>query len=87
MSLHEPLRPRWCCLACGRPWPCGTRQRQLIASYADAYASLDLFLTQQFVIAAQDLPATPAGTLFRQFLGWRAELLQLPGGPDHRALN
>jgi hypothetical protein len=27
--LHGPARPAWTCLACGEPWPCPVRKRQL----------------------------------------------------------
>jgi hypothetical protein len=70
MSVHNPLRPSWRCGGCGDPWPCATRQQQLVAEYDNAIVSLHLYLTAVFVDAVQDAPTAPAGELYRRFLGW-----------------
>ncbi|HLL65953.1 MAG TPA: flavin reductase [Micromonosporaceae bacterium] len=70
MSMHLPVRPGWMCAACALPWPCPSRQRQLLAEYEGARVSLMLYLAGHFVDACADLPGTPAGTLYRRFLGW-----------------
>jgi len=64
--MHVPVRPVWTCAACGRPWPCPSRQRQLLAEYADARVSLSVFLSACFVQACADLAAMPAGVLYRR---------------------
>lgn len=76
MSMHVPVRPVWSCAACGRPWPCLSRQRQLLAEYADARVSLSLslYLSGCFVQACADLGTTPAGLLYRRFFTWPCEM-------------
>jgi hypothetical protein len=74
MSMHVPIRPVWTCAACGRPWPCPSRQRQLLAEYTDARVSLSVFLSACFVQACADLAAVPAGVLYRRFLTWPHEM-------------
>lgn len=74
MSMHVPVRPVWTCAACGQPWPCPTRQRQLLAEYTDARVSLSLYLSGCFVQACADLGAIPAGILYRRFFAWPYEM-------------
>ncbi|HET6483802.1 MAG TPA: flavin reductase [Actinoplanes sp.] len=69
-----PVRAVWICAACGRAWPCPSRQRQLLAEYAEARVSLSLFLSACLVQACVDLATTPAGLLYRRFLTWRGEM-------------
>ena len=78
MSIHLPIRPGWTCGACGRPWPCPTRQRELLAEYEGARVSLMLHLAGCFVEASADLPTAAAGALYRRFFGW-------PGHPPRNA--
>lgn len=74
MSMHLPIRPDWTCAACGVPWPCPTRKRQLIAAYQGAYVSMMLHLSSYFIDACADMPLTASGSLHRRFLGWPAEM-------------
>jgi hypothetical protein len=73
MSMHLPVRPAWSCAACGQPWPCPSRQRQLLAEYADAWVSLSLYLSGCLVQACADFGAVSAGLLCWRFFTW-------PGG-------
>jgi hypothetical protein len=70
MSAHQPMAESWVCLACGLPWPCLTRRRQLLGQYADAPASLALVLGSALIEACADLGDVPAGQLHAQFVGW-----------------
>lgn len=70
MTAHAPMAQSWLCLGCSRPWPCATRQRQLLAQYQDAPASLALVLSSALVEACADLREIPAGDLHDQFVGW-----------------
>jgi hypothetical protein len=72
MSMHQPIRPDWDCAACGDPWPCPTRKRQLTAEYHRTPVSMMLYLSGYFVEACQDLPHLPAGALHARFLRWPA---------------
>jgi hypothetical protein len=70
MTSHVPMAQSWFCLGCSLPWPCATRQRQLLAQYQDAPASLALVLSSALVEACADLREVPAGALHDQFVGW-----------------
>jgi len=70
VSVHNPVRPLWTCSGCGDPWPCVSRQRQLLAEYGRAPVALAIYMTALFVDAVCDLPRTPAGELYQRFLGW-----------------
>ncbi|MEV4411369.1 flavin reductase [Catellatospora sp. NPDC049609] len=74
MSMHVPIRPDWICAACGLPWPCMTRKRQLVTEYHGAYVSMMLHLSGFFIEACQAMPVVASGVLHRRFLGWRCEL-------------
>ncbi|MEH0846176.1 hypothetical protein V6U81_27735 [Micromonospora sp. CPCC 205711] len=70
MTTHGPVMPTWSCGGCGLPWPCPIRRRELRAEYTDAPVSLALYLGAYLVQATEDMPWTPAGVLYRRFLGW-----------------
>jgi len=70
VTTHLPIRPGWLCAGCGDRWPCRTRRRQLLAEYEGATVSLSLLMTAYFVDAANDLPLTQSGDLYRRFHGW-----------------
>lgn len=74
MSMHLPVRPDWTCRGCGGPWPCPTRQRELLAEYQGARVSLMLYLSGCFTQACVDLPMVASGRLYHRFLGWAAGL-------------
>jgi len=71
VSDHNAVRPSWVCLGCSDPWPCPSRQRQLLAEYDRSPVSLILYLNALFVAACMDLPHVPAGELHARFLGFR----------------
>jgi hypothetical protein len=84
MSMHQPVRPAWTCAACGQPWPCLSRQRQLLAEFSNARVSLSLYLSGCLVQACADLGAMPAGLLYRRFFTWSGEVASdaaRSGGP------
>ena len=68
--MHVPVRPGWQCGACGLPWPCGTRRRQLLAEYDGAFVSLAVLMGSYLVDASVELPSERAGDLYDRFLGW-----------------
>jgi hypothetical protein len=70
VSVHLPARPSWICQACGAPWPCRSRQGELVAEFDGARVSLALFLAGCFVEAARDQPQITAGQLYLRFIGW-----------------
>ncbi|MCW2642162.1 MAG: hypothetical protein JWP76_4468 [Dactylosporangium sp.] len=70
MSDHNAVRPDWLCGGCGQPWPCRTRQVQLLAEYDGALVSLALLMGTYFCDGAQELPDARAGDLYARFLGW-----------------
>ncbi|MEV5818949.1 hypothetical protein ABUL04_27015 [Micromonospora harpali] len=73
---HTPLRPLWCCRACGQPWPCAEARLLLKADYAGNAIGLSIYLCGMFYEAARDLyrlnpddgPA-PAD-LYARFVAW-----------------
>ncbi|SBT54162.1 hypothetical protein [Micromonospora narathiwatensis] len=73
---HTPLRPMWCCRACGQPWPCPQARLLLKAEYAENQIGLSIYLCGMLYAAARDLyqlhpddgPA-PAD-LFTRFVAW-----------------
>ncbi|MFF5175969.1 hypothetical protein ACFY3U_25545 [Micromonospora sp. NPDC000089] len=73
---HTPLRPMWCCRACGQPWPCGRARLLLKTEYADNPIGLSLYLCGLLYEAARDLYRLhpddgPSPTeLFDRFVAW-----------------
>jgi hypothetical protein len=53
-----------------QPWPCPTRQEQLLAEYGASRVSLSLYLSSCLVEASHDLPHDQAGAHYFRFLGW-----------------
>jgi hypothetical protein len=70
MSDHNPARPSWVCNACAEPWPCATRQRQLLAEFDGSFVSLLMYLSTRFQEAAQEQPDALAGDLYGRFILW-----------------
>nr|WP_233166691.1 hypothetical protein [Micromonospora sp. Rc5] len=50
---HTPLRPLWCCRACGQPWPCAEARLLLKADYAGNAIGLSIYLCGMFYEAAR----------------------------------
>lgn len=67
---HTPIRGAWTCATCDVPWPCESARGRLRDEYDGASVSLALYLAACMVEAADQLPATPSGELYRRFLGW-----------------
>lgn len=70
MTGHVPRCPSWTCVGCGEEWPCQLRRLELLAEYANAWVSLNIYMAGQFVQACADLPDEPAGVLHGRFFGW-----------------
>ena len=73
---HTPLRPLWCCRACGQPWPCAPARLLLTREYADNPVGLSIYLSGLFYEATRDLyrlnpddGASPRD-LFARFVAW-----------------
>jgi hypothetical protein len=70
-SDHRPRRPYWSCQWCSTPWPCGSAQDSLLATYDGATVSLCLFMGQMLVEACIDLGnSVGGGDLYDRFLVW-----------------
>ncbi|MFG1869904.1 hypothetical protein [Micromonospora arborensis] len=73
---HTPLRPMWCCRACGGPWPCATARLVLKAEHEHDLIGLAIYLCGQLHEATRDLyrlnPNEAPGpqALFARFVGW-----------------
>lgn len=65
---HQPARPSWDCVACGRPWPCDPA-REHLAGRLDAIG-LAMYAWDRLEEAAGELPNVPAEELFARFLAW-----------------
>lgn len=88
MSHHQPVRPTWCCAACGVDWPCPTRQRELARDHASARSRLGLVMARELEAAMTDLPEVPLSTLYLRFLGWLCVPAEaMPGGPPEARLD
>ncbi|GIJ80885.1 hypothetical protein SAMN05443287_103106 [Micromonospora phaseoli] len=86
---HTPLRPIWCCRACGQPWPCAPARLLLRAEYARNLTGLSVYLAGLMCEAMRDLyrlnphDGPEPKVIFGRFLGWstprrRADRSQLP---------
>ncbi|MEV0004692.1 hypothetical protein AB0H28_20760 [Micromonospora sp. NPDC050980] len=73
---HTPLRPMWCCRACGQQWPCPTSRLLLRSEYEDNPVSLSIYLCGLLYEATRDLyRLNPAGApsptdMFTRFVAW-----------------
>ncbi|MEV4715118.1 hypothetical protein [Micromonospora sp. NPDC049374] len=73
---HTPLRPMWCCRACGQPWPCGPARLRLRTEYDADRPGLSIYLAGLMYEAMRDLyhfnahDAPEPGVLFDRFLAW-----------------
>lgn len=68
---HDPVRPGWNCVRCGRAWPCPAARVYLRTAYADDLVLLGMYLSTQLFTAAGDLGVkemTP--DLLDRFLSW-----------------
>lgn len=65
---HIETRPSWDCLACDKPWPCDPAREALVLELSAT--SLRIHMWIRLEVAAEDLPASPAGELFDRFLRW-----------------
>ncbi|MGV9213065.1 hypothetical protein ACTFTM_14505 [Micromonospora sp. RB23] len=73
---HTPLRPMWCCRACGGPWPCPTARLVLKAEHEHDLIGLSIYLCGQLHEAIRDLyrlnpdEAPAPHAMFARFVGW-----------------
>lgn len=68
---HDPARPQWSCVRCGRIWPCPSARVFLQTAYAGDSVILGMYLSTQLFTAAGDLGVkeiTPE--LLDRFLTW-----------------
>lgn len=65
---HQPHRPSWDCLACGRPWPCDPA-REALAGTLDRIG-LAMHAWDRLEEAALELPGSTSKELFERFLAW-----------------
>ncbi|MGN9811031.1 hypothetical protein ACTMSW_16920 [Micromonospora sp. BQ11] len=73
---HTPLRPMWCCRACGQPWPCAHARLLLKIEYEDNAVGLSIYLCGLLYEAARDLyrlnpdDGPSPRDLFTRFVAW-----------------
>ncbi len=73
---HTPLRPIWCCRACGQPWPCATARLLLRAEYESNPIGLSIYLAGLMYEAMRDLyhlnphDGPEPAALFDRFVAW-----------------
>lgn len=68
---HEPRRPDWWCVRCGRAWPCPGARVFLRSAYVDNRVTLGVYLSAQLFTAAGDLGAAELSPeLLERFLSW-----------------
>ncbi|MEV4627028.1 hypothetical protein AB0J90_12140 [Micromonospora sp. NPDC049523] len=72
-ALHGPSRPDWACIACGTPWPCVMRRRQLKELCQCEPDVLRRYLTPYLQVARIELTELTAEQLDDRFLGWFGE--------------
>ncbi|MEU6021248.1 hypothetical protein [Micromonospora sp. NPDC047134] len=83
---HTPMRPMWCCRACGQPWPCATARLLLHTEYAHNRTGLSIYLAGLMYEAMRDLyhlnphDGPDPTSLFNRFLGWGSPRGPGPGG-------
>ena len=65
---HEPSRPSWDCLTCGRPWPCDPAREHLTLVHHGP--TLAIMATDRLLQATQDMPTASPNELFERFLAW-----------------
>ena len=69
---HEPGRPEWDCLGCGKPFPCDPAREHLTAELDEIELA---HLAERWVYeSCQDIPNMPADERFARFLAWTAPL-------------
>ncbi|PZF95842.1 hypothetical protein [Micromonospora endophytica] len=75
---HTPLRPMWCCRACGQPWPCAPARLLLRAEFDRNRTGLSIYLAGLMYEAMRDLyhlnphDGPDPKALFARFLAWAA---------------
>lgn len=67
-SKHQPRRPVWTCRQCGHEWPCVPARAYILEAWEQT--SRAMTMAAYFLQACEDMPAAPAGELYRRFLGW-----------------
>ncbi|WP_239096025.1 hypothetical protein [Micromonospora lutea] len=73
---HTPLRPMWCCRACGHPWPCSTARLLLRTEYEKNAAGLSIYLAGLMYKAMRDLyhlnphDGQSPREMFERFIAW-----------------
>ncbi|WP_326560125.1 flavin reductase [Micromonospora sp. NBC_01796] len=68
--IHAPTRPTWLCRACGSPWPCLTRKRQLKVLFQCDAVRMRRHLVRYLADASADLGESSTRQLTERLLGW-----------------
>ncbi|WP_229397719.1 hypothetical protein [Micromonospora okii] len=74
-ALHGPSRPDWNCLACGEPWPCPTRKRQLKELCHCNIRTLTRYMSEHLRDAHTEITGLSAAEVTERFVGWCARPL------------
>ena len=73
-ALHGPSRPGWICVACGDPWPCLTRKRQLRELFEGSVAAhLMRYMSPYLADAVRDLDGLSTTEVTDRIVGWCGE--------------
>ncbi|MEU3454178.1 hypothetical protein ABZ671_11315 [Micromonospora sp. NPDC006766] len=65
-----PSRPDWNCLACGEPWPCLTRRRQLKELCQCNVRALVNYMSSYLRDAHQEIEGMSTVEITERFVGW-----------------
>jgi hypothetical protein len=82
-ALHGPSRPGWNCLACGEPWPCPTRKRQLKELCHCNIRTLTRYMSEYLRDARTEITSLSPAEISERFVGWCARPLGAWAAPHH----
>ncbi|MGW1062380.1 hypothetical protein [Micromonospora rubida] len=69
-AMHGPSRPDWNCLACGEPWPCITRKRQLKDLCHSNIRVLVNYMSPYLRDAHREIGGMSTAEITERFVGW-----------------
>jgi hypothetical protein len=74
---HDPHRPTWDCLGCGKPWPCDPAREEMAGENRITRAILMSMMLDK---AAGDMPTAAPGELYERFIAWTRAAYTGSGG-------
>ncbi|SCF11220.1 hypothetical protein GA0070558_12922 [Micromonospora haikouensis] len=79
---HSPSRPDWNCRACGEPWPCLTRKRQLKELCHCNIRTLTRYMSDYLRDAREEIVGVSTAEITERFVGWCARPLGSWAAPE-----